>query len=328
MKGDRVFWKGHVGVVEDSNEKDQYIYVHFAGTPFDPNQEESGRIIFVERGKWEAGPFIDELVYLKDLANEHHFHQSNNPAPGSVWNVEREVREIPLFRRNSHTLVNLYEGDVVHYDEHGQPKGITRKKDGETDMRIVPNPEPGTITGRIYFHKGNFANAELRSLDPYSPRLQALYVGGIDLVIRERMRQIHEEGWTAKHDDAHDRGSLALAGACYAIPPEERDTARLTVPYLWPFDEEWWKPTDDRMRELVKAAALIVAEIDRELRLRAAPTCDACGETIAPPAQPFTIEDYRRICPRCWGVYQVIQRDWKTASLFVDLLDPNIKEEQ
>ena len=43
--------------------------------------------------------------------------------------------------------------------------------------------------------------------------------------------------------------------------------------YLWPWKEAWWKPTpEDRIRELVKAGALIVAEIDRLRRKEEAHT--------------------------------------------------------
>ena len=36
-------------------------------------------------------------------------------------------------------------------------------------------------------------------------------------VLAERRRQVEAEGWTPEHDDAHDDGSLALAGAAYAV---------------------------------------------------------------------------------------------------------------
>jgi len=32
---------------------------------------------------------------------------------------------------------------------------------------------------------------------------------------------------------------------------------------LWPWGSEWWKPSKDPIRDLVKAGALIAAEIDR-----------------------------------------------------------------
>ena len=83
------------------------------------------------------------------------------------------------------------------------------------------------------------------------------------LVIREiaeeRFRQIHQEGWTATHDDEHERGELALAAAAYALVKHDRSVAT----NLFPF-EKWWllKPTTYR-RYLVKAGACIIAEIER-----------------------------------------------------------------
>ena len=97
-------------------------------------------------------------------------------------------------------------------------------------------------------------------------------VTGIGLIAEERKRQIEKEGFDAKHDHEHRDNDLAIAGAIYAAP----EKARLFVsngkdgdkqdyyPLLWPFDRKSYKPTpDDRKRELVKAGALIAAEIDR-----------------------------------------------------------------
>ncbi|GAG33310.1 unnamed protein product, partial [marine sediment metagenome] len=39
-------------------------------------------------------------------------------------------------------------------------------------------------------------------------------------------------------------------------------------PEIWPWDPSWWKPTDER-RNLEKAGALIVAELERLDRLEA-----------------------------------------------------------
>ena len=76
-------------------------------------------------------------------------------------------------------------------------------------------------------------------------------------ILTERFRQISDEGWSLDHDDEHDCGELADAAACYALEkPWE------VVKQLWPWQQNWWKPTDKR-RNLVKAGALIVAEIER-----------------------------------------------------------------
>lgn len=88
---------------------------------------------------------------------------------------------------------------------------------------------------------------------------------GIELIAAERKRQIEVEGWTAEHDRQHKSGELALAAACYAVPDNKRYWGGGTILIrLWPWDWEWWKPSpNDRIRELVKAGALIAAEIDR-----------------------------------------------------------------
>ena len=78
----------------------------------------------------------------------------------------------------------------------------------------------------------------------------------------ERERQRAEEGWTSEHDDTHDRGEMALAAGCYALNAAPERFANGIVPIIWPWAREWWKPKS-RRRDLVRAAALIVAEIER-----------------------------------------------------------------
>lgn len=96
---------------------------------------------------------------------------------------------------------------------------------------------------------------------------------GVEMIAAERQRQIEEEGWTEEHDAQYTWGTLATAGAVYALPGpirEQRILDRSLRRILWPFGEEWWKPSDmgeepaiRRVRELVKAGALIAAEIDK-----------------------------------------------------------------
>lgn len=83
-------------------------------------------------------------------------------------------------------------------------------------------------------------------------------------ILAERRRQMSAEGWTAEHDDLHTDGQIALAAAAYAYGSQfdERMRRIASRPGWWPWDANWWKPTDAR-RDLVKAAALIVAEIER-----------------------------------------------------------------
>lgn len=89
-------------------------------------------------------------------------------------------------------------------------------------------------------------------------RRAAVTVTGAALITAERRRQITAEGWMPEHDAEHADDELARAAACYAMPDRYRELR------LWPWRPGWWKPSpDDRVRELVKAGALIAAEIDR-----------------------------------------------------------------
>lgn len=86
-------------------------------------------------------------------------------------------------------------------------------------------------------------------------------------VIAERTRQIAQEGWSSEHDDDHADGELALAAAAYAENTASGyDDAGTPLdeepPITWPWAEKWWKPSS-RRRDLVKAAALLLAEIER-----------------------------------------------------------------
>lgn len=95
--------------------------------------------------------------------------------------------------------------------------------------------------------------------------LTAKVVGEIGL---ERVRQVEAEGCDAKHDDEHDPGELACAGAAYALEagcklyPHSGTGFEEKPPEFWLWEPQWWKPKDPR-RDLIRAAALIVAEIER-----------------------------------------------------------------
>lgn len=88
-------------------------------------------------------------------------------------------------------------------------------------------------------------------------------------VLAERRRQIEEKGWTHDHDDEHVLGEIAALAAFYAVPDGVRDwdfsstgygdtLAEALLPNGWTT-----KASEDRRRDLVKAGALILAEIER-----------------------------------------------------------------
>ncbi len=102
-------------------------------------------------------------------------------------------------------------------------------------------------------------------------------------VIAERVRQQHGEDWTPEHDDMHAGGELAHAAICYADPDPYRcpvpkgSTEAKHPPRRWPWSRAWWKPKN-RRADLVRAAALLIAEIERHDRASDRATARVQGE--------------------------------------------------
>lgn len=100
---------------------------------------------------------------------------------------------------------------------------------------------------------------------PLSPFMQA--------VIAERFRQVEAEGYDATHDNEHDDGELARAGAAYAIQAGSHVHADRRSSGIWEIANRVW-PFGVPMklysfrRDLVRACALIIAEGDRHDRMR------------------------------------------------------------
>lgn len=91
-------------------------------------------------------------------------------------------------------------------------------------------------------------------------------LNGVQLIAAERTRQVADEKYSADHDDEHANNELLAAAVCYldeaAAYPIGTDFAD------WPFEEGSFKSeAHDPVRNLVKAGALIAAEIDRMQRL-------------------------------------------------------------
>jgi len=94
---------------------------------------------------------------------------------------------------------------------------------------------------------------------------------GQELIAEERVRQVNGEGWTAAHDDEHQRdGSLAMAARCYEHEAEYQREGRPPAeekPLGWPWGESWWKPHGGPVRLFTKAGALYRAEAARLNRM-------------------------------------------------------------
>ena len=97
----------------------------------------------------------------------------------------------------------------------------------------------------------------------------------LELIKEERERQI-KKGFDSQHDDQEVYGELAMGAIVRAMPDNYRDVPIVSNAFLrdnltlgkvfWPY-REGYKPSPYRKEELIKAAAMLVAEIERLDRL-------------------------------------------------------------
>nr|WP_313634440.1 hypothetical protein [Brevundimonas diminuta] len=138
--------------------------------------------------------------------------------------------------------------------------------------------DPQPVRGEIRVIDGNrcrFIERELEGdkWEVIGPALSDSAPAGLRVAVTdiaaERQRQVDVEGWSDSHDDEHDGYQMARAAGCYAFHASREDDdgdtgmfVSAAVHHGWPWDRAWWKPKS-RRADLVRAGALIVAEIER-----------------------------------------------------------------
>lgn len=164
------------------------------------------------------------------------------------------------------------------------PEDIATRRKGETDEKLIAERIETFVTSlvprlkspdavHVNMLSGTIARpsiAQIVHLYGREALLAATLTPAEYAVIAERRRQVEEEGWTPEHDDAHRGAALTLAAIAYAtqagfgihsgLTDAEYRTCR--APSMWPWERSWWKPKSP-IRDLVRSAALCVAEIER-----------------------------------------------------------------
>ncbi len=118
---------------------------------------------------------------------------------------------------------------------------------------------------------------------PASPA-QGIDLGaGVRAIADERRRQVEIERFSPATDAEYSKGELAKAALAYVqlaamdLAAGGRDhIATGSPPACWPWHRLWWKPRDAR-RDLVRAGALIAAQLDVIDTARDAAPEVACG---------------------------------------------------
>lgn len=116
-------------------------------------------------------------------------------------------------------------------------------------VEVVTESEAWELCGRpVVKVSGRTGGVSVSHLEPTTQS------AAVRDVLAERQRQISDEGWSPEHDDGHTSYELSAAALCYINPFLADD--------FWPWNDAFWKPSDHR-RNLIKATALLLAEIER-----------------------------------------------------------------
>lgn len=155
----------------------------------------------------------------------------------------------------THTHTCLYCGSALSPFQTLQKgenwRGIAADMGYEPLAHKNVRPRNDWIVDRIKMFKHKAAEELLRSNYP-----------ALMDVLEERLRQVEKEGWTTDHDDAHEAGELVAAAATYALSAVLPGLRTRWFSRFWPWDRGWFKPKNPR-RDLIRATALMLAEIDR-----------------------------------------------------------------
>ncbi|HGT2666460.1 TPA: ead/Ea22-like family protein [Raoultella planticola] len=166
-----------------------------------------------------------------------------------ICGAEMTIQRISASRITYGCAGAIYDETGCHYAEG---RSLADDHYAESRITVVDVSDPDVLDLVEALEKARQRIAELESRTVNAAAAA---------VLAERKRQVAAEGWTPGHDDEYEHGELADAAGCYALSSELFDCAG-EPPRPWPWPDEWWKPTN-RRRDLVKAGALILAEIER-----------------------------------------------------------------
>lgn len=178
--------------------------------------------------------------------------------------IEERSRKAIVTERRTEAKIDAYDDHCAAWrkmtDSAAQLAAAALASQAMSAMKIDPvsaDPKSPDIADALV----------LTFLDPpaASASGQALH-----LFAEERSRQVNAEGFNPEADDRYLAGELARAAAAYALPGPWRHKSAAhghVAPSTWPWPPEWFKPTpNDRLREVLKAGALLLAEAERLIR--------------------------------------------------------------
>lgn len=189
------------------------------------------------------------LAHLKDVLAEEQpeLWAMHSPGPGEV-----------------HPMISKEEAER----QQSELLALCKKQFPEIPITVNVIPSPfsplehfAILAGELSEQVTHLHQAlDKKTAETSAPVVNQRFTPAVIDVLLERLRQVEKEGWTPEHDDQHANFEMADAAGCYAHSAAGWNT--YAARDRWPWSLEWWKPGVPR-RDLVKAGALILAEIER-----------------------------------------------------------------
>lgn len=163
---------------------------------------------------------------------------------------------------------------ALGWDKRQSNSGGSSHKPAETDLPVIEDDEE---TPQLFSSSDAPATDAAAPVPPAAVMRDHLAAqaqarehptnAALRLIADERRRQVESEGFTPVQDDEQNEdGEMAYAAAAYAAASVGDPDAALFWPGGW--DPQMFKPTGET-RDLVRAGALIVAELERRARMMA-----------------------------------------------------------
>jgi hypothetical protein len=173
-------------------------------------------------------------------------------------------------------LGRLHPYEQPHHGDEAKRRAYERLERAFVIQQPWPIPDQAAIVWRGDLMDMRYALVHRQAVFESWKRERADQSPAVRDVLAERRRQIEVEKWTPEHDSEHSDYSLAQAAAAYAFGATVDEAKRAVmdefgpggmtaeIRQVWPnsWAIGWFKPKS-RRADLVKAGALILAEIER-----------------------------------------------------------------
>ena len=179
------------------------------------------------------------------------------------WRTEAEAISAEEDANNSQ---ENYGGFLLRYVSELQAALAARQPGAQERVAWASTGATGhKVVAMPGLHKLPYGDYDLYA----APPAQSIDLGpGVRAIADERQRQVDAEGYNTENDADYKAGELANAALAYVevaamdlAAGGHSHIATRAPPACWPWHRLWWKPRDAR-RDLVRAGALIAAQLD------------------------------------------------------------------